>query len=226
MATTLLPVLLTTRQENIYGTTPLGGQYSALCPAPSGCGIVFQLRPLGGTWTEKVLYAFQGGSDGMSPGGNLLVFQQSLVGTTEAGGQNGQGTVFQVAASGGGVAETILYNFQGGDDGISPVGGLAADRAFNLYGTTIAGGDGSGGNCSNNPGCGTVFQLAPPISPDGGWTENVLYAFQGGKDGALPSGSLLLVNGWLLGTTGEGGGSPNCATNGINGCGTVFAVRK
>jgi uncharacterized repeat protein (TIGR03803 family) len=212
---------------NIYGTTPLGGQYSALCPAPAGCGIVFRLRPSsGGTWTEKVLYAFQGGSDGISPGGNLLVFQQSLVGTTEGGGQNDQGTVFQVAASAGGVAETILYNFQGGSDGISPVGGLVADRAFNVYGTTIAGGSGSGGNCSNNPGCGTVFQLVPPVSPDGVWTESVLYAFQGGKDGALPSSSLLLGNGWLLGTTGEGGGSPNCATNGINGCGTVFAVRK
>jgi len=121
------------------------------------------------------------------------------------------------------VTETILYSFQGGNDGIEPMGGLVVDDVFNVYGATLGGGGSA--NCPNGA-CGTVFQLIPPSSQGGAWTENVLYAFQGETDGRYPDGSPLLSDGWLLGMTSQGGGSRNCSTNTARGCGTVFAVRK
>jgi len=48
----------------------------------------------------------------------------------------------------------------------------------------------------------------------------VLYAFQGGSDGANPRANLITVGGTLYGTTFSGGGSANCSS----GCGTVFAL--
>src|SRR5271166_1949839 len=85
-----------------------------------------------------------------------------------------------------------------------------------LYGTTAYGGGGSG--CGGNNGCGTVYKLTPS---NGGWTESVLYSFQGGSDGAFPyAGVIFDQAGNLYGTTAYGGGS-GCAGNG---CGTVFQL--
>ena len=51
-------------------------------------------------------------------------------------------------------------------------------------------------------------------------TETVVYAFQGGSDGANPLAGLINVGGTLYGTTNSGGA--NCAPSGV--CGTVFSV--
>jgi len=51
-------------------------------------------------------------------------------------------------------------------------------------------------------------------------SEQGVYFFKGGKDGAFPVGGLINVGGTLYGTTASGGGSSNCE----NGCGTVFSV--
>ena len=111
-------------------------------------------------------------------------------------------------------AEKVLHTFQGGTDGAVPWGTPVADSAGNLYGTTAGGGAGT--NCfEGNLGCGTVFKLAP----DG--SENVLYSFQGGSDGARPFDGLAFDgSGNLYGTTAEGGGASAC--NG--GCGTIFKI--
>jgi uncharacterized repeat protein (TIGR03803 family) len=76
-------------------------------------------------------------------------------------------------------------------------------RSGTLYGTTNQGG---GTGCTNNPGqpgpgCGTVFE----VTPNG--VESVLHSFQGGSDGALPSGNLINVGGTFYGTTNQGGGT-------------------
>ena len=92
-------------------------------------------------------------------------------------------------------------------------------------GTTQYGG---GGNCAfpGSTGCGIVFQLAPPSTPGGAWTENILYRFQGGRDGAFPSGGLLLDRaGNLYGATAAGGNTATCIANEI-GCGTVFRLQR
>jgi uncharacterized repeat protein (TIGR03803 family) len=47
---------------------------------------------------------------------------------------------------------TTLYTFTGGDDGATPIGGLIADKAGNLYGAAANGGAGDG----------TIFELSPP----------------------------------------------------------------
>jgi|SRR5579872_848485 len=205
---------------NLYGTTA-GGGGSQNCNY--GCGTVFQLAPpesAGGQWTERIVYSFQGGADGRFPSESLLLIYGSLVGTTENGGQYGMGTVFQIMQTPHGIVEVVLYSFQGGNDGFWPLG-LVADNKINLYGATAFGGS---GNCPTGPGCGTVFRLSPPTPPGGQWIKQILYTFQDGEDGFVPWGTLLLGNGWLVGGTVSGGGSQNCSTNGIIGCGAIFAV--
>jgi uncharacterized repeat protein (TIGR03803 family) len=104
--------------------------------------------------------------------------------------------------------ESVLYRFKGGTDGATPYAGLVADKAGNLYGTTVAGGT------SN---VGAVFEVSPPGSA---WTEGVLYSFAGGTDGASPWAGLIFDKaGNLYGTTASGGG-----TSCTGGCGTVFEL--
>jgi uncharacterized repeat protein (TIGR03803 family) len=134
---------------NLYGTTSGGG---------SGFGNVFELTPAsGGGWTESVLLQFDGGSQGGYPCQNLISDSAGNVyGTTNIGGANSHGTVFELTPATGGVwAETILYSFYsqtGGVDGYSPVGGVVRDAAGNLYGTTTLGGAHKSG---------TVFEVTP-----------------------------------------------------------------
>jgi len=90
--------------------------------------------------------------------------------------------------------EEVLYSFQGGNDGINPSTGLIADSAGNLFGTTTEGG---------SAGYGVVYELSP--SQGGGWTESVIYSFQG-ADGAAPEAGLIFDQaGNLYGTTSTGG---------------------
>jgi uncharacterized repeat protein (TIGR03803 family) len=109
--------------------------------------------------------------------------------------------------------EVSLYSFTGGNnDGAAPVGGLVADPAGNLYGTTAEGG--SFPDCSPfGQSCGAVFELTPK---GGSWTESVLYIFTGGLDGGEPLAGLAIdSHGNLYGTTAIGGASGN---------GTVFML--
>ena len=77
--------------------------------------------------------------------------------------------------------ERIVHSFSVSNDGIEPVASLVADASGNLYGTTNFGGSNYG----------TVFELNPPATAGGEWTETVLYAFKGQpNDGGLPVGTL------------------------------------
>jgi uncharacterized repeat protein (TIGR03803 family) len=183
--------LIADQAGNLYGTTYNGGggPYFVGC-----CGTVFEVSPPaapGDPWTETVLYSFQGGTDGGAPDGSL-VFDQTgnLYGTTTQGGQNAEcpncGTVFELtppANVGGAWTETILHRFTGlidNSDGAGPIGALVFDKAGNLYGTTYVGGLLSDG---------TVFQLSPPTTPGGSWTETTIYGFRGRSDGLGPARS-------------------------------------
>jgi uncharacterized repeat protein (TIGR03803 family) len=125
---------------NFYGTTEGG----------DGPGTVFQLTQSG---TLNVLYRFTGRDGAVPTGGLLFDAAGNLYGTTHNGGTSGYGTVFQLTPSG---ALNVLHSFTGGSDGAYPAGGLIADTADNLYGTTYGGGTG---------GQGAVFQLTP-ASPE------------------------------------------------------------
>ena len=197
-------------EGNLYGTAG-GGYNGGDCAPYLGCGVVFAVAPSG---DENVLYTFQGISDGLGPDNVIRDNSGNLYGVTVAGGivcnqyaTGGCGTVYELAPDG---TKTILYEFQGGSDGISPSGSLLMDKSGDLFGTTVEGGTG----CANS--CGTIFRLAP----DG--TETVLYAFKGGDDGVAPEAGLVMdKSGNLYGTTSLGGGQ--CYKN-TNGCGTTFKL--
>src|SRR5579862_8946166 len=126
------------------------------------------------------------------------------------------GLVFALFAAVGGAHAGklgVLHAFSGMPDGEQPRGNLVEDGAGNLYGTTIVGGR---KGCPDNPGCGTVFKIAP----DG--TESVLFAFDGKARGGLPYAGLIADSaGNLYGTT-SSGGDPSCDDK--YGCGAVFKL--
>lgn len=160
--------------------------------------------------SEKVLFDFTLGSDGAYPTGGLVFDAKgNLYGTTESGGANLYGTVFQLTHSKSGWTENVLYSFTNGSDGAYPSGALVFDKAGNLYGTAVSGGSTSCGN-----GCGTVFELVP--GSNGSWTFSVIYSFTGGSDGFAPAfGSLIFDPAGNLYGTAEMGGQ---------GSGTVFKL--
>jgi uncharacterized repeat protein (TIGR03803 family) len=98
------------------------------------------------------------------------------------------------AAFATGPQQHLIYTFPGQPNGAGPTSTLIADAAGNLYGTTSVGG--TSANCifsgGANVGCGAVFELSPPASGTGPWTETVLYSFQDLSDGAVPYGGLVM----------------------------------
>ena len=80
---------------NLYGTTMQGASQS-LCGG--GCGTLFKLAPnTGGTWSYSVVHQFGQGTDGYHPTGDLILDATgNLYGTTQAGGADGSGTVFEI----------------------------------------------------------------------------------------------------------------------------------
>lgn len=199
----------------LYGTTNNGGN-DTYCSSGSseGCGTVFSLTTGG---AENVLYAFgtSGSRDGRYPSSGLLSNSGTLYGVTEEGGactgmNSGCGTVFSITTGGD---ENVIYRFYGNDeatDGTFPTGLINVNGT--LYGATLSG----GGTGCGGYGCGTVYS----VTTSG--TETVLYRFQGGNDGDGPSGNLIYVGGSLYGNTGQGGNGSGCPFE--NGCGTVFKV--
>jgi uncharacterized repeat protein (TIGR03803 family) len=183
-----------------YGTSLYGGTG---CYSNGGCGTVYSVSMTG---KEKLLYSFQGGSDGWFPESGLIDVNGTLYGMTELGGTSGCtsggcGTIYGISTGG---EEKVLYTFAGGSDGSNPVVNLF-EMNGTFYGTTLKGG------AAND---GTVFSF----TTSGG--EQVLHASGGGSDGAQPETDLIEMNGSLYGTTVHGG-TKGC---GGGGCGTAFAL--
>jgi uncharacterized repeat protein (TIGR03803 family) len=141
----------------------------------------------GGSLKETVLTSFGGSNTGeFYPMSTPVIGAGGvLYGTTSGDGDSSFGTVFAMSPAGGAVSrERVLYGFGGGDDGAYPVAGVVTDLAGTLYGTTRSGGAG---------GCGTVYQLAPPVAGSQAWTHSVLYSFLcAPTDGQNPVGGLIL----------------------------------
>jgi len=178
---------------NLYGTTT--GNLDA---AP---GAVFELIPkAGGYWYYKVLYSFnsQDKANGESPYGSVILDAAgNLYGTTESGGANDDGEVFELTPSDGGTwSLAVIHSFDyNGKDGVWPESGLTFDGAGNLYGATTGGGTHYDG---------TVFELTP--AGGGTWTEQVLRSFDG-TDGTVPLSTLIFDGEGNLDGTNEGGGA-------------------
>jgi uncharacterized repeat protein (TIGR01451 family) len=251
-----LGTLIRDAQGNLYGVTQHGGSDSPFdCPGALvsslyeyGCGVVFKLSPPSspGMWTETVLYTFTGGADGGIPEGGLIADAQgNFYGTTQYGGNpttpecagsafgsalTGCGVVFKLSppSSGSGPwTETVLYAFQGGNDGAFPVASVTMDDRGVLFGTTLWGGGTFAPQCDHYNelyvGCGTVFELSPPAGGTGAWNEAVLYAFTGLSDGAYPEAGVTVD--WLgniFGTAAQGG-DLSCYVMETH-CGVVFKL--
>ncbi len=178
---------------NLYGTTYNGGTDTG--------GVVYELTPSHGGWTEKVLYSFIDRSDGYSPMSGVIFDQAgNLYGTASY-------TVFQLRPSGSSWVETTLYQFTTS----STDAGVIFDQSGNLFGGTtldlvLAGG--------------SVFELSPSGS---GWTQQTLYGFPFGQNGGFgPTASLVMdAGGNLYGTTIA---DPGNGCLGGYGCGTVFKL--
>ena len=182
----------TAADGSLYGTTGLGGLY--------GAGTVYHLIQSGGSWSETVLYAFTGGSDGGYPQSGVIAGTGGvLYGTASGGGTAGMGVVYQLTPPAGGSGpwtQTVLYSFNG-PDGAYPYAALTVGPTGSLYGATELGGA---------SGYGAVFRLTP--AGGGAWNEAVLYSFTGGTDGAYPYAALASdAKGNLVGTTIFGGAS-------------------
>ena len=185
---------------NLFGVTPSGGA--------NGYGTVFELvRDGGGVYTPVTILSFNG-ADGRFASSLITDAAGNLFGTTSSGGAYGYGTVFELVNNGGGYTPVTLLSFNGAD-GANPGGGLIADAAGDLFGTT-----GEGGAYSA-PGLprGTVFELVN--NGGGSYTPATLLSFKG-ADGAGPVGSLIAdAAGDLFGATAGGGAA---------GDGTAFEI--
>jgi uncharacterized repeat protein (TIGR03803 family) len=174
---------------NFYGTT--------LDSSDGNAGDVFKMTPSG---TVSILYEFADmGLNGKNPASQLVVGANgSFYGTTLAGGNAGDGTVFEVSPEG---IEAVLHNFGDGsiaNDGINP-GALVLGSDGNFYGVTVLGGRAQEG---------TIYRM----SPSGQLA--VLHQFGDGtvaNDGEQPNGIMQATDGNLYGTTSLGG---NTGTDG------------
>jgi uncharacterized repeat protein (TIGR03803 family) len=176
----------------LFGTTE-GGGYA---------GTAFQVGPCPSVCNEAVMHSFGHGTDGNEPIGGVVFDQQgNLYGTTLLGGDSGNGTVFEIAASG---VESVIYSFTGGLDAVNPAAGVTIDDQGNIYGTTSFGGA---------YGDGAIYKLTRLGST---WNESVIYDFQGLDDGQNPVGGLVFdKSGNIYGGTFDGG---------VNGGGVVYEL--
>ena len=129
--------LLLGTSEKLYGTTYYDGA--------NNLGSVYELsRTAMGGWKERVLYSFQGGSDGQNSLSNLVIDAAgNLYGTTSEGGASCScGTIFQLTPGAHGTwTESVAHRFQGPpDDGAFPYNGMVTGAAGNFYGATVHGG--------------------------------------------------------------------------------------
>jgi uncharacterized repeat protein (TIGR03803 family) len=148
---------------DLYGTTLVGGIGGGF---GGGYGVVFELKPhSNGSWTEKVLHSFTGGTDG----GNSyapVIFDGAgnLYGTATNGGDLknctsqfnyvGCGVVLKLTPnSNDRWHESVLHTFTDlPGNGAHPYAGLIFDGVGNLYSTT----DGDGTTTY-----GSVFEITP-----------------------------------------------------------------
>src|ERR1700691_2079949 len=84
-----------------------------------------------------VLHTFTGGKDGSYPDSNLTADAAgNLYGTTQIGGADGAGTVFELSPGPNDKWQfSVIYTFTGGTDGGNPLGSLVFDAAGNAYST-------------------------------------------------------------------------------------------
>ena len=165
---------------NLYGTTVVGGSANS--------GTVFMLSGLNHQ-TLSTLVNFNG-TNGLAPlGGVVFDSSGNLYGTTQDGGSNNSGTVFEVSGSSHQTLTTLINFSVANNFGVGPGGQLLVDGSGNLFGTTNSGGAGGGG---------TAFE----VSGTNHQTITTLASFGAATASSNPTAGLIADSaGNLYGTT-------------------------
>lgn len=149
--------LLLDRAGNLYGTASEGG-------VDNGAGVVFELTPSNGGWTDTILWTFHDNAGGLAPQSGLMADSAgNLYGTTSVGGTYGAGTVYELSPSGSGWTERTLASIDFPNN--NTCGGVVMDAQGNLFGTS---------GCQVHGQTGGIFELTPS---SGGWIFSTLYSY-------------------------------------------------
>lgn len=210
---------------NLYGTTAQGGDLSCSNGAGLGCGVAYKLNTNG---TETILYTFEGESDGLYPGGPLIMDKAGkLYGTAQRGGDitgcpadnqpPGCGTLFEINTEG---TFSVLLKFDSKDGSWPNSSPQLTQDAYGFYGTTFFGGNGGCPGVGKG-GCGVVFKVTPK------GVGSAFYNFKEKSDGGFPvAGVVEDSKGNFYGTT-TSGGDFSCNPKygyGTGGCGVIFEL--
>jgi uncharacterized repeat protein (TIGR03803 family) len=159
---------------------------------PNYHGMIFKITPTG---QFHVVYAFDG-VHGSIPSSLVRLNNGYLIGTTTWGGidshqYHGGGVIFKLAPNG---TLSVLHTFDSSNPsgGYWPFGPLAFATDGKIYGTTLVGGSGSGGED------GIIWRITP-----NGTFEIVHNFFK--PEGRHPNGIVQHTNGVLYGQTESGG---------------------
>ncbi|MGA2443263.1 MAG: choice-of-anchor tandem repeat GloVer-containing protein [Tepidisphaeraceae bacterium] len=175
---------------NLYGTCSGGGA--------NGYGTVFEVSA--GTHTLTTLINFNDANGAWPDTGLTIDSSGNLYGTTDGGGTEDSGTVFEISA--GTHTLTTLVSFDNtGEIGLDPYGALILDSSGNLYGTTYDGGA---------HGEGAVFEISASSH-----IFTTLVNFNGTDGNNANSALTLDSSGNLYGT---------CTGGGTDGYGTIFEI--
>lgn len=164
---------------NLYGYNYAGGIYSA--------GTLFEYNPNSNILTKKV--DFKSDSIGCNPYGSLIELNGKLFGTTNNGGNNGEGVVFDYDLNSEILTRRADYDWY--TTGGIPSGELIVANNGKLYGLTISGG---------LNGFGTIYEFDT-------LTNSIIskFDFDDINSGKHPNGSLILSGNKLYGMTTQGG---------------------
>ena len=191
--------------QGLVGTTEHGGA--------DDLGTVYLIGTTeAATGRESILHSFGTVPDDAASANQPVFPAAEGFYAVDQGGANNTGVFYLLSRSVGSATYTqdILYSFGkvGSGDAAFPSGDLVRDSKGNFYGLTGQGG-------TNN--LGAVYELSPPASGSGPWTEKVVFSFSSNEaNGTLPAGHLVLgPRGVLYGTTNGGGAS---------GAGTIFQL--
>ncbi len=175
---------------NLYGGTE-DGSTSGNCN-PQDCGVIYQLTPSNGGWTENVIYNFTNGTDGnVAQSGLAIDTAGNVYGVTYNGGPIGCGTFFELSPTQSGWIETTIHDFDY-YDGCGPTAAPILDQAGNIWIITAGGAD-------TNTGTLVEFTYT-----NGNWAESVRHVFSTEDDGGK-FGFAMDNQGNFYGTTAEGG---------------------